>query len=565
MDVVKPTWTTALPDWEKRIIAGESIVPCAPLYPAMANRAVEFFARLVLRDVMGQPRIGDVTRQWVYDFVGAIFGAQNPQTYRREINSFFLLISKKNGKSTTAAAIMLTAMEMDPRESAEYLILAPTKEVADNTFIPARDIITLDPYLSVLYHIQPHTRTITNTVTGSTLKVVAADDKTVGGKKATGILIDELHLFGKVANAESMIAEATGGLLSRVDGFIIKLSTQSTEPPAGVFKAELDYARNVRDGVINQPRYMPVLYEFPKAMVDSKAYENPDNFYITNPNLGASVDTETLHAMQQAALSKGGEAITEFYAKHLNVEVGLNLRNDRWLGADFWQQTANPNITLDWLIENSEVICGGIDGGGLDDLLGLAFIGRCKHNPRRWYAWTHAWASPSVLERHKETAPRLLDFERDGDLTITKKHGEEVPQLIDFCDHVRASGKLSQIGADPLGLGTIQDSLENAGYVAGQDLVGVSQGYKLSAAIVAAETRLAEGSLQHNGSAMMNWCVGNAKIQLSGNAQLITKQLSGKSKIDPLMALLDAVNLMSLNPESAGTMDDYLNNMIMIA
>ncbi|MDK4635462.1 terminase large subunit, partial [Kingella kingae] len=72
--------------------------------------------------VMGQPRIGDVTRQWVYDFVGAIFGAQNPQTYRREINSFFLLISKKNGKSTTAAAIMLTAMEMDPRESAEYLI-----------------------------------------------------------------------------------------------------------------------------------------------------------------------------------------------------------------------------------------------------------------------------------------------------------------------------------------------------------------------------------------------------------------------------------------------------------
>ncbi|MDK4586947.1 terminase large subunit [Kingella kingae] len=565
MDVVKPTWTTALPDWEKRIIAGESIVPCAPLYPAMANRAVEFFARLVLRDVMGQPRIGDVTRQWVYDFVGAIFGAQNPQTYRREINSFFLLISKKNGKSTTAAAIMLTAMEMDPRESAEYLILAPTKEVADNTFIPARDMITLDPYLSVLYHIQPHTRTITNTVTGSTLKVVAADDKTVGGKKATGILIDELHLFGKVANAESMIAEATGGLLSRVDGFIIKLSTQSTEPPAGVFKAELDYARNVRDGVINQPRYMPVLYEFPKAMVDSKAYENPDNFYITNPNLGASVDTETLHAMQQAALSKGGEAITEFYAKHLNVEVGLNLRNDRWLGADFWQQTANPNITLDWLIENSEVICGGIDGGGLDDLLGLAFIGRCKHNPRRWYAWTHAWASPSVLERHKETAPRLLDFERDGDLTITKKHGEEVPQLIDFCDHVRTSGKLSQIGADPLGLGTIQDSLENAGYVAGQDLVGVSQGYKLSAAIVAAETRLAEGSLQHNGSAMMNWCVGNAKIQLSGNAQLITKQLSGKSKIDPLMALLDAVNLMSLNPESAGTMDDYLNNMIMIA
>ena len=73
MDELK--WTTALPDWERRIMAGESLVPVRPLYPDMANRAVQFFASLVLRDVLGQPRIGDVTRPWVYDFVGAIFGA----------------------------------------------------------------------------------------------------------------------------------------------------------------------------------------------------------------------------------------------------------------------------------------------------------------------------------------------------------------------------------------------------------------------------------------------------------------------------------------------------------
>ena len=327
----------------------------------------------------------------------------------------------------------------------------------------------------------------------------------------------------------------------------------------------MDLARNIRDGVIYNPRYLPVLYEFPKAMVDSKAYERPENFYVTNPNLGASVDTQTLLGMQQKAISKGGEALTEFYAKHLNVEVGLNLRNDRWLGADYWQQNADKRITLDWLIENSEGVCGGIDGGGLDDLLGLAFVGRCRRNPRRWYAWTHAWASPSVLERRKEIAPRLLDFERDGDLTVIHHHGDDIPQLIAYCDKVRDSGKLAQIGADPLGLGTIQDSLEMAGYVAGHDLVGVSQGYRLSAAIIAAETRLAEGSLKHNGSRLMDWCVVNAKIQLSGNAQLITKQLSGKSKIDPLMALLDAVNLMALNPEAAGGMDDYLDNMVVIA
>lgn len=80
-------------------------------------------------------------------------------------------------------------------------------------------------------------------------------------------------------------------------------------------------------------------------------------------------------------------------------------------------------------------------------------------------------------------------------------------------------------------------------------MTGVSQGWKLGGAIKTAERKLAEGVLLHGGQPLMAWCVSNARVEPKGNAILITKQASGKGKIDPLMATFNAVTLMALNPE----------------
>jgi phage terminase large subunit-like protein len=550
-----PEWSTACPDWAAKLRAGESIIP-PPIFPEQAATALAVFKELRIVDAPGSPTFGESCAQWVFDLVASIFGAYDAETGRRLITEWLVLVPKKNSKSTIAAGIMMTALILNWRQSAEFSILAPTVEVANNSFGPARDMCAerSDEELAALMHAQTHVKTITHRESGASLKVLAADSNTVGGKKGVGTLVDELWLFGKVANAENMLREATGGLASRPEGFTIFLTTQSDDPPAGVFAQKLKYARDVRDGVIHDPRFVPIIYEFPEEMIKAGEHRKPENFGLVNPNLNYSVDREFIEREFKKAENDGEESMRGFLAKHLNVEIGLNLRSDRWPGADFWEQAAEEGLTLDGLLERSEVVTVGIDGGGLDDLLGLTVSGR-ERATGKWLTWHHAWAHRIVLDRRKDIAARLLDFQEDGDLTIVDQPGDDVLQVADVICRIRDKGLFPEkhaIGVDAAGIGDIVDELTSPGRdITMEQIVAISQGWKLNGAIKTTERKLAGGEMTHCGSRLMNWCAGNARIVQNGNAISITKQASGSAKIDPLMSTFDANSLMALRPEAS--------------
>lgn len=576
-------WTTACPDWEKRILAGRSLVPFSPLFPEEAAEAVRIFKQLRIVDAPGQPTFGEACEPWVFDFVAAIFGAYDAETGRQLIREFFLLISKKNSKSTIAAGIMVTALLLNWRQDEELLILAPTIEVAQNSYKPAAAMVRADPELEAMLHVQDHLRTITHRVTKAALKVVAADTDTVSGKKAGRVLVDELWVFGKRPNADAMLREATGGLVSRPEGFVIFLSTQSDAPPAGVFKAKLDYYRDLRDGKITDRKSFGMLYEYPPGMLTEQAYLDPSNFYITNPNIGRSVDAEWLEDELRKEMAKGPETRNVFLAKHLNVEIGINLRANRWPGADHWPKAAHPALAdiyarspydaLHAMLDQVECVTIGNDGGGLDDLWGLTVLGRepaeieveidvagrkSIQRMKRWIAWSHAWCHSGVLERRKSIASRLREFETAGELTIVDDELTDIGSIVEIIKLVKERGLLGGVGVDPAGLGEFVDALADPSIDVTADnglLKGVPQGFGMMNAIKTTERRLAKGLLMHCGGLMMPWCVSNLKIEPTATAIRATKQNAGDAKIDPAMSLFDAATVMLTNPEPEGMVD----------
>ncbi len=553
-------WSLACPDWQERIRTGRSLIPDLPLAKPEAARAIAIWNRLRLPDVEEKPALAEAGGEWFREIVGVLFGSFDAATRERMIRELFLLVPKKSSKTTNGAALMLTALLLNARPRAEFLLIGPTKMVSDLAFSQAVGMIEADPeqFLAKRMHVQEHLKKITDRRTRASLIIKTFDTSVVTGVKPAGVLIDELHEISSDHNADRVIGQLRGGLLPNPEAFLIFITTQSERPPAGVFRSELAKARGVRDGLVTDVPMLPVLYEFPPDIArvpepgETPPWHDASLWWMVTPNRDRSITINRLKSDFAGARSDGVGEVARWASQHLNIEIGLALHSDRWRGVDHWAGASEPALTFDALVTRSEVICIGVDGGGLDDLLGLAVLGR-EIGTRRWLLWNRAWAHRSVLELRKAEAPRLRDLEASGELSLVDDMDLAFGELADVVAAVDASGLLAMVGLDPMGVGAIVDALAERGIEGKDRVVGVSQGWTLNGAIKTAEVKLANRTLVHCGQALMAWAVSNARVEPRGNAVTITKQAAGAGKIDPLMASLDAVALMSRNPDSMGT------------
>lgn len=539
-------WDLSCPDWERRLIARESLIPKLPLNALDAARAVAIFNKLRLADVIGTPAMAEAGGDWFREIIAALFGSLDHATGKRMIRELFLLVPKKNAKTSNGALLMLTALLLNERPHAPFILTAPVQDVAEIAFGAIAGAIALDDVLRSKLHVREHVKTIVHRETKAELQVMTFDPSVVTGQKCAGILIDELHVVAKMSKAPSAIRQLRGGMIPYPEAFLAFITTQSEEAPSGVFLAELDKARDVRDGK-RQVAMLPVLYEFPESMQRSDEWRKVKNWDMVTPNAGRSVQIDRLAEEMRVAEETSDVELRLWASQHLNLEIGLALNAHSWVGAHFWEASGINGMTLEDVLTRSEVVTVGIDGGGLDDMLGLAVVGR-EVETGKWLVWTHAWIHPIVLEQRKSESQRFRDFEADGDLTIVEEIGQDVEQVADYVEQIDKVGLLDKVGVDQAGIGAIIDAL-NARGIALERIVGIPQGWRLVGAIKTGERKIAERALVHGSTKMMAWVLGNARVEPRGNAVIITKQISGAAKIDPLMALFDAIALMAMNPK----------------
>mgnify|MGYP000028181012 CR=1 FL=1 len=571
-------WDTSCPDWEDRIRTGRSLMPDLPLFEDEAAMGLAFFDEIRLPDVSGNPRLGDASGQWFRDLVRAVFGSWDPVNKVRMIRDFFALVPKGSSKTTYSAALMIVAMLMNFRPRATALFIGETQAIADRAYEQAVGMIEESPDLSRRFKPRDYDKTIEDLVTKSEIMIASFDLKILTGSMALiFVLLDELHLLGKRAQTSRVLRQIRGGLDKTEEGVLAITTTMPDEAPAGAFKSELKFARNVRDGLyrgkIIRPT-LPLLYELPRDIATltreerkmgiKPRWQNPACWPMVMPNINRPITVASMYADFQSEMEKGEDAVNVWASQHLNIEIGTGTRDDGWSGADCWDAQVDERLDLETLLERSEVVTIGVDGGGRDDLLGLAVIGREK-GTRHWLSWCYGWADPIVLQRRQDIAAQLDDFVKEESfkiLDLAAAHAD----LGKMVARVVASDLLPEknaVGIDPNRAAALFEALHAAG-VADEMIRRLLQGPALAPAVYGIDIKLADATFFHADQALMTWVVGNAKVEQKGNADMITKQAAGRAKIDPLVALLQAAILMSWNPEAFSKISAYETRPLLV-
>lgn len=566
-------WDLSCPDWADRIRVGRSLIPDLPLNQAEADLGLAMFDELVLPDVVGELRMADAAGQWFRDLVRVVFGSWFPEEQQRTIRDVFALLPKGQSKTTYIAGLLLVMMLMNRRPRAEALFIGPTQAIAENAYDKAVGMIDASPALKRRFRPRDHIKTIEDLGNSTELKIKTFDVNILTGTILIAAVLEEIHLLGRNPHAIKVLRQIRGGLEKTPEGLLLMPTTMPDDIPGGVFKDELRVARQIRDGAHRGKAMrpmLPLLYEFPREIaIDPEQWSDPANWPMVMPNLGRSVHLQSLKADWESEKAKGDHSIRIWASQHLNIEMGVGMKSEGWPGAIYWAGAEDDTLDLDSLIERSEAIVVGLDGGGLDDLYSVAVLGRepaevevpievdgieIVIRMKRWLAWSHAWCHEQVLENRQTIAARLRDFAAAKELTIVTDMLVALAGSIVVIKKINEAGLLACVAVDAEGpLGQLVDALDELGITEeGGQLIGVPQGWKLMRAIKTTEGRLNNGMLVHGKSALMDWCVGNVKIEPTATAIRATKQNAGDAKIDPWCALMDAATVMERNPPPAG-------------
>lgn len=303
--------------------------------PAKANHALEFIENYCKHSkgkMGGKPFILEL---WQKAIIAATFGMVHKIDGTRKYQEVVLIVARKNGKSTLAAAVGLYLQIADGEPGAEVYACATKKDQAKIIWLEAKRMVRKSPVLRK--RMKTLVSEINSELNDSFFRPLGRDSDSLDGLNVHGALLDEIHAW-QDQNLYDVIVDGTS---SREEPLIFVTSTAGTIREK-VFDLKYDECEMVingygdPDGYKNE-RLLPIIYE----LNNRKDWTDEECWYQANPGLGTIKQIDQLRNKVNKAIANP-LLVKNLLCKDFNIR---ETTSEAWLTFEQLNNPATYNLS----------------------------------------------------------------------------------------------------------------------------------------------------------------------------------------------------------------------------
>lgn len=468
---------------------------------------------------------------WQCFFITSIFGWVDKDTRHRRYRKAYIEVPRKNGKTFICAGIALFLLCADGEPGAEVYSAAVTRDQARYVWELARDMVKREPEMQDHFGVEPLAHSIIIGSTGSSFKPLSRDADTLEGLSPHGAIIDELHAH-KTREVFDVLNVATG---SRRQSLIMMITTAG-DNKAGICYEQHTYVQQVLQGRHEDDRYFGLIY----TLDVEDDWTTEASARKANPNYGVSVLADDLQTIGKQAQASA-ESQNTFLNKRLNIWTTVGTAYFNMLAWD--TVCKDESLTVEDFYGQPCII--GLDLASKKDLSAKIILFK---KAGIYYAFGKYYLPEDVISPGGPNYDFYRGWARDNKLTLTPGNRTDYDYIERDLLEDMANLRPIHVGVDP---NYNAAQLTTRMLAAGVPMIDVPQNYQtFTEPMKTLDALMISARIKHNGDDVLGWAMGNVVAKKNYRGDVHPDKAQDVNKIDPAVALLNALSLHLKQTES---------------
>lgn len=489
-----------------------------------ALKVIEFIQMLKhTGDFFGKPF---VLLPWQTEVISDVYGTVR-EDGKRQYETAYLEIPKKNGKTELVAALSVYHLVCDPPGGQIYCAAAERTQAA-LAYTAAKTMIEQSKVLSKMLKIRDSTKEIINTKTGTFLRVLSAEAYSKHGLNPSVVIIDELHAHKKRDLYDTL---TFGSGAAREEQLVWIITTAGDDPDRKSVGWEVhDQARKLIDGEIQNPTMYAKIFTAPE---NCDIYDEK-NWFLANPSLGVTIPVENVR--KEAIKAKNSEAAEKLF-RWLRLNQWIALKTIGWLPLTLWDETQGEWARADMFGRECYL---GIDLSTTTDLTAMCCLFPPQEEDEQWKFFIDAWIpEENMKEREKRDGVPFSNWVKHGFIRATPGDCVDYSYLANYIEDTAKDFQVKYYCGDPWHLEMLRQLLpeqeQDKFLQIPQSMAGMSP------AMHELERMFRSKQIQHAQNPCGRWAFGNVVVAADGNENVKPMKNRSRDRIDPICALIDAM------------------------